>query len=191
MKTRALLPILALLLLAAAPAQAAEREMTLYSNAINVTPYSGEQHYMPLPANGQQAPADPGWITSIKVDVVKTRSESAKALSIQDVMIHHIVLHAFGAKWGNRPANCASQFFAMGEESQEVPHLGEYGIANVTAAGGAPDWFLTHADEPPRPSVQGLRADTDHLQRHAEDGNHAALDRHRRLPPRPGLHRAR
>ena len=34
--------------------------MTLYSNAINVTPYSGEQHYMQLPANGKQAPAEPG-----------------------------------------------------------------------------------------------------------------------------------
>ena len=132
------LPILALLLLlAAAPAHAAEQNMTLYSKPIDVQPYSGEQHYMPLPANGTNAPAEPGWITSIKVDVVKKRSASAKALSIQDVMIHHIVLHAPGAKWGTA-GNCAAQFFAMGEENQEMPKLGDYGIANMTPSGQAP-----------------------------------------------------
>ena len=141
--TRALLPIIALLVLAA-PAQAAEQKMTLYSKPIEVTPYSGEQHYMQLPANGKQAPADPGWITSIKVDVVKKRSANAKALSIQDVMIHHIVLHAMGAKWAKPEANCGAQFFARGEENQEVPKLGDYAIANMTAGGDAPDWFLTH-----------------------------------------------
>jgi len=143
--TRALvLPILALLLLlAAAPAHAAEQNMTLYSKPIDVQPYSGEQHYMPLPANGTNAPAEPGWITSIKVDVVKKRSASAKGLSIQDVMIHHIVLHAPGAKWGSA-GNCAAQFFAMGEESQEMPKLGDYGIANMTPSGQAPNWLLTH-----------------------------------------------
>src|SRR6188474_1759312 len=114
--TRALLPIIALLVLAA-PAQAAEQKMTLYSKPIEVTPYSGEQHYMQLDANGEEAPADPGWITSIRVDVVKKKSPTAKALSIQDVMIHHIVLHAFGAKWASRDTNCAAQFFARGEEN--------------------------------------------------------------------------
>ena len=143
MTTRVLLPILALLLLAA-PAQAAEEKLTLYSKPIEVAPYTGEQKYMPLAADGTQAPADPGWITSIKVDVVKTRTESAKALSIQDVMIHHIVLHAPGAKWGNPAANCASQFFAMGEESQEMPRTGNYGVANITSEGKAPGWLLTH-----------------------------------------------
>ena len=141
--TRALLPIIALLMLAA-PAQAAEEKMTLFSNPITVTPYSGEQNYMPLPANGEQAPDEPGWITSIRVDVVKKRSETAKALSIQDVMIHHIVLHAPEAKWGDQSANCFSHFFARGEENQEVPKPGDYGIANMTAGGDAPDWFLTH-----------------------------------------------
>ena len=141
--TRFVLPILALLLLAAAPAQAAERKMTLYSDPIDVAPYTGEQHYMPLKADGQHAPAEPGWITSIKVDVVKKRTARAKALSIQDVMIHHIVLHAPGAKWQG-PGNCAAQFFAMGEENQEMPKTSEYGIANTTAGGKAPDWLLTH-----------------------------------------------
>lgn len=141
--TRILLPLLALLALAA-PAHAAEQKLTLYSKPIEVKPYTGEQHYMPLAANGSQAPADPGWITSIRVDVVKKRSPSAKALSIQDVMIHHIVLHAPDAKWGNQAANCFSQFFAMGEENQEMPKTGDYGIANMTAGGAAPDWLLTH-----------------------------------------------
>jgi plastocyanin len=135
----------ALLALAfAAPAQAAEQKMTLYSKPIEVTPYSGEQNYMPLPANGEQAPDEPGWITSIRVDVVKKRSDTAKALSIQDVMIHHIVLHAPTAKWGDQSANCFSHFFARGEENQELPKSGDYGIANMTAGGDAPDWFLTH-----------------------------------------------
>jgi len=141
---RLLLPILALLILAAAPAQAAEEKLTLYSKPIDVAPFTGEQNYMPLAANGEQAPADPGWITSIKVDVVKKRSATAKALSIQDVMIHHIVLHAPAAKWGSRTANCFSNFFAMGEEAQEMPKTADYGIANMTASGEAPDWFLTH-----------------------------------------------
>jgi hypothetical protein len=129
---------------AAAPAHAAEEKLTLYSNPIDVAPFTGEQYTVPLPANGEQAPAEPGWITSIKVDVVKKRTESAKALSIQDVMIHHIVLHAPGAKWGAPRANCFSNFFAMGEENQEMPRTGDYGIANMTASGEAPDWFLTH-----------------------------------------------
>ena len=140
-----LLPIFALLALAlAAPAQAAEQKLTLYSKPIDVPPYTGEQHYMPLAADGREAPAEPGWITSIKVDVVKKRSATAKALSIQDVMIHHIVLHAPGAKWGNFAANCFDQFFAMGEENQEMPKVGNYGIANVRPDGSAPDWLLTH-----------------------------------------------
>jgi hypothetical protein len=140
---RLLLPIVALLALAA-PAQAAEQNLTLYSKSIEVKPFTGEQHYMPLAANGSEAPANPGWITSIRVDVVKKRSASAKALSIQDVMIHHIVLHAPDAKWGDDAANCASQFFAMGEENQEMPKTGEYGIANMTDDGDAPSWLLTH-----------------------------------------------
>jgi hypothetical protein len=144
MTRKLFLPILVLLLFAATPAQAAEKKLTLYSKAINVTPYSGEQHYMQLPANGKQAPAEPGWITSLKVDVVKRRSARAKRLSIQDVMIHHIVLHAPDAKWGNPAANCFSQFFAMGEENQEMPKIADYGIANMTAGGQAPSWFLTH-----------------------------------------------
>jgi plastocyanin len=127
-----------------APAQAAEESLTLYSKPIEVKPYTGEQHYMPLAADGSQAPANPGWITSIRVDVVKKRSASAKALSIQDVMIHHIVLHAPDAKWGKQSANCFSQFFAMGEENQEMPRTGDYGIANMTRDGAAPDWLLTH-----------------------------------------------
>ena len=136
--TRLLLPILAGLMLAAAPAQAAEQKMTLYSKPIDVAPYTGEQYTVPF-----EGPAEPGWITSIKVDVVKKRTASAKALSIQDVMIHHIVLHALGAKWQSR-ANCAAQFFAMGEENQEMPKTEDYGIANMTAGGAAPTWFLTH-----------------------------------------------
>jgi hypothetical protein len=144
--TRALvLPILALLLLAAAPAHAAEQDMTLYSKAIDVPSYTGEQHYMPLPANGTNAPANPGWITSIKVDVVKKRSASAKALSIQDVMIHHIALSSFDAVWADTPGvGCGKQFYAEGEENQEMPRSGDYGIRNATADGDAPYWFLTH-----------------------------------------------
>jgi hypothetical protein len=141
--TRALLPIIALLVLAA-PAQAAEEKMTLYSDPIEVQPYTGEQYLVPLEADGEHAPADPGWITSIKTDVVKKRSSRAKALSIQDVMIHHIALHAPGAKWSKPAANCFGQFFARGEENQEMPHFGGYGIANMTAGGDAPNWFLTH-----------------------------------------------
>jgi plastocyanin len=134
-----LLPILVLLLLAAAaPAHAAEQKMTLYSDPIDVKPYSGEQHSVAM-----QGPTEPGWITSIKVDVVKKRSASAKKLSIQDVMIHHIVLHAFGAKWASA-GNCAAQFFAMGEETQEMPKIGNYGIANMRPNGKAPNWALTH-----------------------------------------------
>ena len=136
--TRFLLPILALLLLAV-PAQAAERKMTFYSDPIDVQPYTGEQYTIPM-----DGPDTPGWITSIKVDVVKKRSARAKALSIQDVMIHHIVLHAPGAKWMDFRTNCVGQFFAMGEENQELPNLRGYGVANMTESGEAPNWLLTH-----------------------------------------------
>jgi plastocyanin len=137
--TRALLPILALLLLAAAPAQAAEETLTLYSDPITVPSYTGEQKTVPM-----KGPAEPGWITSIKVDVVKKRSATAKALSIQDVMIHHIVLHAPSAKWAAQSSNCFGNLFAMGEENQEMPRTGDYGIANMTESGAAPNWLLTH-----------------------------------------------
>ena len=136
--TRLLLPILALLLLAV-PAQAAEKEMTFYSDPIDVRPYTGEQYTIPM-----DGPDEPGWITSIKVDVVKKRTARAKALSIQDVMIHHIVLHAPSAKWNDFRTNCVGQFFARGEENQELPKLGDYGVANMTDSGEAPDWLLTH-----------------------------------------------
>jgi plastocyanin len=136
--TRLLLPLVVLLFIAA-PAQATERQMTLYSDPIDVKPFTGEQYNIPM-----AGPSEPGWITSIKVDVVKKRSESAKALSIQDVMIHHIVLHAFGAKWADMQTNCYSHFFAMGEENQEMPKIGNYGLANMTASGKAPTWRLTH-----------------------------------------------
>jgi hypothetical protein len=142
--TRVLLPIFALLLLAA-PAQAAERKMTLYSKAIDVPSYTGEQDYVPLATDDREAPADPGWITSLRVDVVKKRSASAKALSIQDVMIHHMVLSAQGAVWGRQPGvGCFDQFFARGEENQEIPKIGNYGLRNATADGRAPTWVLTH-----------------------------------------------
>ena len=136
---------LLLLLLSPATAHAAEQSMTLYSKPIDVPSYTGEQSYMGLAANGRQAPADPGWITSIKVDVVRKRSASAKALSIQDVMIHHIVLHANDAVWADKPGvGCFNQFFAMGEENQEMPKVGDYGLRNATADGRAPGWALTH-----------------------------------------------
>lgn len=142
--TRVLLPILALLVLAA-PASAADRKMTLYSNAIDVKAFTGIQDYMPLAANDKQAPAQPGWITKLRVDVVKKRSAKAKALSIQDVMIHHMVLSANGAVWGGQPGvGCFNQFFARGEENQEIPKVGDYGLHNATADGKAPQWILTH-----------------------------------------------
>lgn len=151
--------LLPVLLLAAAPAQAAERKLTLYSNPIDVQPYTGEQHYMELPANGEQAPAEPGWITSIKVDIVKKKSPTAKALSIQDVMIHHIVLHAPNAVWSDFAGNCAANLFAMGEENQEWTKVGNYGIRNATPRGKAPNWRLTHMlmNHRPRPFTAYVR----------------------------------
>ncbi|HYH59874.1 MAG TPA: hypothetical protein VD790_11755 [Thermoleophilaceae bacterium] len=148
--TRALLPLLALLLLAA-PAHAAEEKQTFFSEPIEVKSYTGEQSYQLLDADGEHAPADPGWITSIKVDVVKKPTAKAKALSIQDVMIHHIVLHSTGAKWSSG-ANCGGRMFAMGEENQEMPRTGDFGIANETKSGSAPNWFLTHMLMNHRPS---------------------------------------
>lgn len=136
--------LLLTLLLAAAPAQAAEQKMTLYSKQIDVKPYAGEQDYMQLAPNGVEAPSEPGWITSIKVDVVKKKDDSAKALSIQDVMIHHIVLHAPRSVWADGATNCAANFFARGEEDQDLVKTGDYGIHNATAQGLAPNWMLTH-----------------------------------------------
>lgn len=142
--TRLALPLLVLSLLAAAPAHAGEQRLTLYSKAIEVKPYAGEQHYMPLAPNGVEAPDKPGYITSIRVDVVKKRSARAKGLSIQDVMVHHVVLHAPNAAYAKTEANCFGNFFARGEENQRMPRSGPFGIHNSTPDGRAPGWLLTH-----------------------------------------------
>ena len=190
MTRKLVLPILALLLLAAAPAHAAEQKMTLYSNAIDVTPYSGEQHYMPLPANGEHAPAEPGWITSIKVDVVKKRSREREG-----------ALDPGRDDPSHRPARARRE---VGQPRRQLrrPVLrdgrGEPGDAedrrlrhreHDRRRQGARLAPHAHADEPPRLPVQGLRAHADHLQRHAEDRGHAAMARHGRLQPRSGLTR--
>lgn len=129
--------------LAAAPAAlAGERTLTLYSPALIALPYQAQQGYMPLRADGVEAPAQPGWITAMHADVVDRRSPEARSLKIQDVMVHHLVFHSQGQ--GAGPLSCGNRFYARGEEDQHFDLPAGYGLANRTRAGRAPAWYLTH-----------------------------------------------
>jgi hypothetical protein len=134
----------ALLFAVLAPvAHAGERKLTLFSKPITVKPYTGEQTGHRLRPNGLEAPSVPGYITRIDADVVSRRSARARTLSIQDVMIHHLVYVNRRASYAG-PANCFGRFFARGEERQVFKLPKGYGLPNRRADGGAPPWFLIH-----------------------------------------------
>ena len=148
-----LLAVFALLALAA-PAAAEERQLTLYSPAIETAPYVHETHNLVLKPDGRQAPAEPGYITGVKEQVlVGSRKPGARPLSNAKFMIHHFVFFAPG-RVDQAPGSCwgrAGFIMGRGEEHPEgdfssyTPPAARarYGITNRDAEGRAPSWLLT------------------------------------------------
>ena len=207
---RVLLPLLALALAALLPASAAAEEklLTLYSPAIETAPYVHETHQLPLRPNGVEAPAEPGYVTGIKEQVlVDSKDPDAKPLNNAKFMIHHFLYWAPG-RVDQAPGSCwgASGFVAgRGEEHPDgdfsaftPPEVrARYGITNRTAAGHragvAPDG---DGDEPRQEAEDRLGAHEDLV--HDRAARAGLARRRRQLPPprqrdglrRPGRRRA-
>jgi hypothetical protein len=158
------------LLLVPAHAPAAERLLTLYSPAINTTPYVHDTHHVDLRPNGREAPATPGFITGVKEQVlVDSKDPDAKPLDNSRFMIHHFLFFA-PARVDQAPGSCWGQIgflFGRGEEHPDgnfgrfTPPAARarHGITNRDAAGAAPAWRLTamvmnHVKRPKRVFVR-------------------------------------
>jgi hypothetical protein len=152
---KALLPIVALLLIGAAPgtASAEERELTLYSPPIQTLPYVHDTHQLHLRADGNEAPDRPGYVTGIKEQVlVDSKKPDAKPLSNAQMMIHHLLYFAPGRQEDSAGScwNGLGFIAGRGEEHPDgnfdvVPaeRRARYGILNRMPSGAAPSWSLT------------------------------------------------
>ncbi len=152
---RKALPILGLLLMGLAPqtASAEERELTLYSPPIRTLPYVHDTHYVPLQANGTEAPDRPGYVTGIKEQVlVDSKDPDARPLSNARMMIHHFLYFAPG-RVDDAEGSCWSGAGFLSGRGEEHPtgnfsrmttpeSRARYGITNRRADGTAPDWRL-------------------------------------------------
>lgn len=152
---RKALPILGLLLIGLAPQTAAaaeEKELTLYSPPIKTLPYVHDTHTMALPANGEQAPDKPGYVTGVKEQVlVDSKDPDAEPLGNAKMMIHHLLYFAPGRE-GDSPGSCwtgAGFIAGRGEEHPDgnfdyVPRerRDQYGILNRMPNGSAPNWSI-------------------------------------------------
>ncbi|HEX8086353.1 MAG TPA: hypothetical protein VF529_18830 [Solirubrobacteraceae bacterium] len=148
------LAIALLALLAPATASAEEKLLTLYSPAIQTQPYVHDTHNVALRANGREAPAEPGYITGVKEQVlVDSKDPDAEPLNNAKFMIHHFLFWAPG-RVDQAPGSCwgPSGFVAGRGEEHPDGQFGEftppeirakYGITNRTPEGTAPDWRLT------------------------------------------------
>jgi plastocyanin len=140
---------------AAAPAAIAkERVLTLYSPKINSLPYVHDTHHVTLEADGEQAPAQPGYVTGWKeMALVDSKNPKAKPLPIAKMMVHHFLYFAPGTQNSAR-GSCWGRSGFIGGRGEEHP-LGrtqsrlpassreKYGIVNRKADGTAPAWRLT------------------------------------------------
>ena len=136
------LAVLAVGLAAPAAAAGAVHREAYFSAPINTKPYEAEQKYQLLGADGKKAPAAGGWITSMDSDVVSDPSPTARALPIQDVMIHHLVYGSYIHR--NAPLSCGGRFYGRGEEHQKFRLPRGYGLPNRQADGKPPWWYLAH-----------------------------------------------
>ena len=150
---RALLVALALLLVAAAPAQAEEKLLTLYSPPIDSEPYVHKSTTVQLKADGKQAPAEPGYVLGFQeMSLVDSKDPDAKPLPVAKMMVHHFLYFTQGRARVETGGCLGGDFLAgRGEEhpsgrfdSVTPPDLrARYGIQNATPAGKAPAWSLT------------------------------------------------
>ncbi len=139
--------------LAPPPAGGGDRVMTLYSPAIQTSPYVHDTHRLELKPDGAEAPAAPGYITGIKEQVlVDSKDPDAKPLDNSRFMIHHFAYFARD-RVDETPGGCwkgLGYLMSRGEEdptgdfsSWSTPATrARYGIVNRTADGRAPGWSL-------------------------------------------------
>ncbi|HEX8066878.1 MAG TPA: hypothetical protein VF520_10155 [Thermoleophilaceae bacterium] len=144
---------LALAGLAPAPAAANEELVTLYSPPIRTLPYVHDTHQLSLRPNGVEAPARPGFVTSVKEQVlVDSRKPDAKPLSNAQMMIHHLLYFAPG-RVEDSTGSCWYGLGFVAGRGEEHPDgqfdyadaetRSKYGIANRLPDGTAPRWSLT------------------------------------------------
>ena len=106
MHGRAVLLVLALAVVLPATASAEEKLLTLYSPPIETAPYVHDTHNLALKPDGVQAPAEPGWVTGIKEQVlVDSKDPDAEPLNNAQFMIHHFVYFAPG-RVDQAPGSC-------------------------------------------------------------------------------------
>ena len=150
---RTLLVALALLLVAAAPAQAEEKLVTLYSPPIDSEPYVHKSTTVQLKADGKQAPAEPGYVLGFQeMSLVDSKDPDAKPLPVAKMMVHHFLYFTQGRARAETGGCLGGDFLAgRGEEHPSgrfdqvtPPDLrARYGIHNATPQGKAPAWMLT------------------------------------------------
>lgn len=154
-----------------AGAVAKERVLTLYSPAIQTSPYVHDTHNLDLKPNGKQAPARAGYITGIKEQsLVDSKDPDAKPLPNAKFMIHHFVYLAPG-RVEDSPGSCWSGAGFITGRGEEHPNgrafdryttpesRARYGIANRLPNGEAPAWRLiamvmNHVKRPKRVYVR-------------------------------------
>ena len=150
---RPLLVALALLLVAAAPAQAEEKLVTLYSPPIDSEPYVHKSTTVQLKADGKQAPAEPGYVLGFQeMSLVDSKDPDAKPLPVAKMMVHHFLYFTQGRARAETGGCLGGDFLAgRGEEHPSGPLRqvtppdlrARYGIQNATPQGKAPAWSLT------------------------------------------------
>ena len=146
--------VVAMLAVVVPAASAEEKVLTLYSPKIQSLPYVHDTHQVALRANGNEAPAEPGYITGWKeMALVDSKDPKAKPLPIAKMMVHHFLYFAPGTD-SQAPGSCWGNSGFIGGRGEEHP-LGRlatplpastrrrYGIVNRKVDGSAPDWRLT------------------------------------------------
>jgi plastocyanin len=140
--------------IAPAAASAKERLLTLYSPKIDSLPYVHDTHQVTLRPDGHEAPAQPGYITGWKEQVlVDSKRPDAKPLPLAKMMVHHFLYFAPG-RLDEAPGSCWRGAGFIGGRGEEHPHghllrqppgsyRDTYGITNRLPDGSAPTWRLT------------------------------------------------
>ena len=100
---RLLLAAVAALLVFAAPAQADEQLLTLYSPPIDSEPYVHQSTTVTLKPDGVQAPKVPGYVLGFQEQaLVDSKDPDAKPLPVDKMMVHHFLYYTRGRD-GPRP----------------------------------------------------------------------------------------
>jgi hypothetical protein len=142
-------------LLGLAPAASAdEKVLTFYSPKMHAEPYVHISQSAFLRPDGNEAPAEPGYILGFKEQVlVDSKDPGAKPLPIGKMMIHHFLYFAVG-RVDQAPGSCWDGAGFIGGRGEEHPSgdftkrsspafRDRYGINNRNAQGQAPAWSLT------------------------------------------------